>query len=69
MLPKLISISSFMAKWGRHFFHKFREKVKVQKALIDVLVKRENEAGIKMYIDEKEKLHELMSHEESYWRQ
>lgn len=23
LLPKLISVSSFMAKWGRNFFHKF----------------------------------------------
>ena len=28
LLPKLISVSSFMAKWGRNLFHKFREKVK-----------------------------------------
>ncbi|XP_074358060.1 uncharacterized protein LOC141697539 [Apium graveolens] len=28
MLPKLLSASSFLAKWGRNFFHKFRDKVK-----------------------------------------
>ena len=28
ILPKLISVSSFMARWGRNFFHKFRKKLK-----------------------------------------
>ncbi|XP_074352252.1 uncharacterized protein LOC141691411 [Apium graveolens] len=69
LLPKLILVSSFMAKWGRQFFHKFREKVKNKKALIDALVKREDKEGIKMYVIEKEMLHELLTHEESYWRQ
>lgn len=31
LLPKLIFISSFMAKWGSSFFHKFRDKVIKQK--------------------------------------
>lgn len=27
LLPKLISVSAYMANWGRKFFYKFREKV------------------------------------------
>lgn len=29
VLPKLLSVSSFLAKWGRNFFHKFRDKIKM----------------------------------------
>lgn len=28
LLPKLVSMSSFMARWGRTFFYKFQDKVK-----------------------------------------
>lgn len=31
LLPNLLNVSRFMAKWGRVFFNKFREKVKNQK--------------------------------------
>lgn len=31
ILPKLISVSSFMARWGRNFFYKFRDKIKKHK--------------------------------------
>lgn len=27
LLPKLFEVSSFMARWGRSFFHKFRDKL------------------------------------------
>lgn len=43
LLPKLLFISSFMAKWGRNFFHKFRDKVKKQKAILNGLVDRRDE--------------------------
>ncbi|KAL8127117.1 hypothetical protein AgCh_014147 [Apium graveolens] len=39
-LPKLLSISSFMAQWGHKFFHKFRDKVKAQKIIVDDLVNK-----------------------------
>lgn len=56
LFPKLISVSSFMAKWGRNFFHKFREKVMHQKAAIDTLKNREDDdIIIQMYFDEEEK--------------
>lgn len=29
LLPKLLSASEFMAKWGHKFFHKFRDKVRL----------------------------------------
>lgn len=44
LLPKLLSTSLFMAKWGHRFFHKFRDKVKLQKKVSDEfqeLMKRE----------------------------
>ncbi|KAL8149291.1 hypothetical protein AgCh_006337 [Apium graveolens] len=34
LLPKLLSVSSFMARWGRTFFHKFRDKIKKQKVVL-----------------------------------
>lgn len=69
LLPKLISISSFMAEWGHKFFHKFRDKVKRQKGVIDDLVNRTDAAGVESYFKEKEKLHDLLLQEEVYWKQ
>lgn len=69
MLPKLLSVSSFMVKWGRNFFHKFRDKVKLLKETIALLVNRTDDIGIKQYFEEKNKLDELLYHEELYWKQ
>lgn len=69
MLLKLLSVSSFMAKWGRNFFHKFRDKVKLLKENIALLVNRTDDIGIKQYFEEKNKLDELLYHEELYWKQ
>lgn len=69
MLPKLLSLSAFMAKWGRNFFNKFREKVKNLKASLNVLVNRSDEQGVKEYFVERSKLDDLLYHEELYWRQ
>lgn len=68
-IPKLISISSFMAKWGHRFFHKFRDKVRLQKKVIDELVSRTDEEGVSRYFEEKEKLNDLLIQEETYWKQ
>ncbi|XP_074346289.1 uncharacterized protein LOC141685065 [Apium graveolens] len=43
LLPKLLSVTTFMARWGRIFFHKFRDKVKKQKTTLDSLVSRGDE--------------------------
>lgn len=69
LLPKLLSITSFMAKWGRNFFHKFRDKVKKQKAILDDLMNRNDEVGVKCYFEERQKLEDLLLHEELYWKQ
>lgn len=69
LLPKLLEVSVYMAKWGRTFFHKFREKVKHHKAVIEDLKDREDDDGIQLYFDEKEKLHEVLQHEELFWKQ
>ncbi|XP_074341995.1 uncharacterized protein LOC141679392 [Apium graveolens] len=69
IIPKLMSVSEFMAKWGRAFFHKFRDKVRCQKEVLNSLVNREDDAGVKLYFEEREKLNELLLHEEVYWKQ
>ncbi|XP_074352919.1 uncharacterized protein LOC141692078 [Apium graveolens] len=46
LLPKLISISSFMAKWGRIFFHKFKDKLCKQKEIVNTLASRTDEDSI-----------------------
>lgn len=69
LLPKLISVSSYMAKWGRTFFHKFRDKVVKQNTIIDELKNREDDDVIQLYFDVKEELNVLLLHEESYWKQ
>lgn len=53
----------------KEFFHKFREKVKKQKVVIDELVNGTDEESIKLYFEEQKKLHDLLIHEESYWKQ
>ncbi|XP_074347296.1 uncharacterized protein LOC141686140 [Apium graveolens] len=37
LIPKLISVSKYMGKWGRNFFNKFKEKVRRQKEILDDL--------------------------------
>lgn len=66
LLPKLISVSSFMARWEKSFFHKFREKVIKQKEILDALKSREDRDGIQLYFFRKAKLKELLVQEESY---
>lgn len=58
-----------MAKWGHRFFHKFRDKVRLQKKVIDELVSRTDEEGVSRYFEEKEKLNDLLIQEEIYWKQ
>lgn len=69
LLPKLMNVSTFMAKWGRQFFNKFREKVKRQKEVIVGLVNRTDALGVELYMSEVEKLNELLFQEYSYWKQ
>lgn len=60
ILPKLIYVSNFMARWGRNFFHKFRDKVKKQKELLSSLVNRVDSDEVKLYFEEKDRLNELL---------
>lgn len=53
-LPKLLSVSSFMAKWGRNFFHKFREKIKKHNEIISSLVDYTDERNVILYLEAKE---------------
>ncbi|XP_074337479.1 uncharacterized protein LOC141674671 [Apium graveolens] len=69
LLPKLVEISKYMAQWGREVFHKFRDKIMRQKKIIDDLKDREDDDGVQMYFEEKDKFHELLIHEETYWQQ
>lgn len=63
------SLYHYLCIWpdGENFFHKFREKIKHQKTVIAGLVDRVDEDGVKEYIHEKDKLNELLLHEEVYW--
>lgn len=58
-----------MSKWGLNFFHKFREKIKKQKCVVDALVNCEDELSIHRYFEEKKNLDDLLVHEEEYWWQ
>ncbi|XP_074373470.1 uncharacterized protein LOC141713795 [Apium graveolens] len=69
IIPKLVSVSSFMARWGRNFFHKFRDKIRRQNEVIRLLVDRVDEDGISNYFMKKEKLNDLLCYEEVYWKQ
>lgn len=69
ILPKSLATSDFMANWGHKFFYKFRDKVKIQKKIIEGLNNRNDVAGIAEYFVEKEKLHELLCQEETYRKQ
>ena len=69
LVSKLISITKFMARWGRSFFNKFQEKVKFQKAIIEKLVNRVDARGVEEYMKERDKLNDLLLHQELYWKQ
>lgn len=69
LLPKLVEVSSFMARWGRTFFHKFREKLKEYKTQLDDLVDCSDHQSVQKYIYVKEELNLLLQQEESYWKQ
>lgn len=69
LLPKLVSMSSYMAKWGRNFFHKFRDKLCKQREVVNNLASKTDEESIRQYFIEKDNFHELLLHVESYWKQ
>ncbi|KAL8126745.1 hypothetical protein AgCh_013868 [Apium graveolens] len=69
LLPKLMEVTFFMARWRRSFFHKFREKVKKHKMNLDRLADCNDTQSVQEYIDEKEKLNILLQQEETYWKQ
>lgn len=69
LLPKLVKIMSYMARWGRTFFHKFREKIKEHKTKLDRLVDCCDPDSVKEYLSEKEKLNTLLLQKEVYWQQ
>lgn len=54
---------------GRRFFNKFKEKVKNQKMVLDSLRNRCDNEGVKEYFVVRDKLHEILLHEELYWKQ
>lgn len=66
ILPKLVSVSSFMAKWGHNFFHKFRDKIRKQKEVVNSLVEKTDDESVKKYFAERDKLNDILMHEEIY---
>lgn len=69
LLPKLMEVSKYMAKWGRVFFNKFKEKVKRQKQVLDSLCDKTDDISVKLFLSEKDKLKEILLHEEIYRKQ
>lgn len=69
LIPKLSEVSSYMARWGRNFFHKFKEKIKVQKQIMEDLVNLKDDESVQAYLAAKEELNSLFYHEEAYWKQ
>lgn len=69
LIPKLKEVSRFMGKWGRTFFNKFKEKLRVQKEFLEKLKDRMDEVGVKNYMLERERLNNLLLQEETYWKQ
>lgn len=69
LIPKLIQVSSFMARCGRTFFHKFRYKVKERKCILDQLCELTDEDSVGKYLDAKDTSKSLLAQEESYWKQ
>lgn len=66
LIPKQSEVSSFMARWGRSFFHKFREKFKVHKINLDRLADYTDDQSARAYLSENEKLNALLLQEEIY---
>lgn len=69
LLPKLMEVSAYMARWGRVFFHKFREKIKEKKTILERLADATDESSIQEYLAAKENLNDLLFQEETYWKQ
>ena len=69
LLSKIIEVTAFIARWGRSFFHKFRDKIKQHKLNLDKLVDRNDNDSVREHLSEKEKLNTLLLQEEIYWRQ
>lgn len=56
VILKLLSVTNF--------FHKFRDKLAAQKEVLKSLVDRTDDEGLKKYIATKQKLEDLLFHEE-----
>lgn len=50
-----------MARWGRTFFHKFRDKIKEQKGLLDTLCDLTDEESVRKFLEAKDALNNLLS--------
>lgn len=69
LMPKLIYVSLFMAKYGRIIFHKFRDKVCKQSEILNKLAEKVDMESVGPYFLECEKLYELFLQEKVYWKQ
>lgn len=67
-LSKHIDVSTFMQKWWNIFFNKFREKIRKQKVLLELYVEGGDEESSKRYFKQKQKLKNLLIHEELSWK-
>lgn len=69
LLPKPLELSTFMEKWGRKFFNKFREKIKKEKETLSLYEACIDESQTKKYFEEEIKLEDLFVCEEAYRKQ
>lgn len=60
LILKLFDVSSFMARWGKSFFHKFREKLKLHKENLSRLVYCTDDSSVQDYLRERDKLNDLL---------
>lgn len=69
LLPTIIEVTSYMSRWGKSFFHKFREKIKSLKTKLDFMVNQEDDLSVIEYLSERGNLNTLLFQEEMYWKQ
>lgn len=54
---------------GTGFFNKFKEKVRKQKTLIDSLKDKRDDQSVKVFVEARDPLNEILLHEEIHWKQ
>lgn len=64
-----MSVTGFMAKWGRNFLINLGRKSKKQKCLVDYIRDKNDDRSVTQFLIERDIPNELLLHEEVYWKQ